>query len=396
MLSTVMGRVPVTLLTGFLGSGKTTLLNNLLDNKRGMKIAVIENEFGEVGIDDHLIRNRSTHTTDEVVEMMNGCICCTVRSDLIKVLKRLLITEKRSFDAILIETTGLADPAPVVQTFFVDEHVRSLCSLDAVITVVDARHIEAQLERERPAGVENEAEEQVVFADRIVLNKMDLLSGDEAAAVRIENRLRKLNPVAEIIRCERGRVEASRLLGVQGFSLERILEFEPKFLGEEGSEHQHDPSVKSLCIVSPDAMSVHRIEQWIERLIAVHGQDLLRYKGVMHIQGMDSRFVFQGVHMLFSGTFATPWKPEERRVSKFVFIGRNLDVEALQLSFFSCRAEATLRFAVGDAVLANVGTWEKGRVLRHWDEGNAYRIELEDGTNVWGPIDDDSFVRAAA
>lgn len=385
----------MTLLTGFLGSGKTTLLNNLLDNKRGMKIAVIENEFGEVGIDDHLIRNRSTHTTDEVVEMMNGCICCTVRSDLIKVLKRLLITEKRSFDAIVIETTGLADPAPVVQTFFVDEDVGSVCSLDAVITVTDARHIEQQLDRERPPGAENEAEEQIVFADRIVLNKMDLLCGDEELASRIESRLRKLNPVAEIIRCERGRVEPNRLLGIHGFNLERILEFEPKFLEESSNDHQHDQTVKSLCIVSPDAMSVHRIEQWIQQLIAEHGQDLLRYKGVMNIQGMEARFVFQGVHMLFSGTFATPWRPEEKRVSKFVFIGRNLDVESLQLSFFSCRAEGKLRFGVGDAVLANVGTWAKGRVLRHWDDGNAYRIELEDGTNVWGPVDEDDFVRAA-
>ncbi|MDO9352444.1 MAG: GTP-binding protein [Solirubrobacteraceae bacterium] len=386
------------MLTGFLGSGKTTLLNHILDNKRGLKVAVIENEFGAVGIDDSLINNRGSalSTTDEVVEMMNGCICCTVRSDLIKVLKKLLIEQKRKFDAIIIETTGLADPAPVIQTFFVDKDIAALCTLDAVITVTDARHIEQQLDAKRPEGVENEAEEQIVFADKILLNKMDLLAGDEEARNRIEARLRKLNPVAEIIQCERSVVDPNRLLGIKGFSLERILEIDPQLLSEGGEAHQHDQTIKSLCIVSPDAMSVFRIEEWIQKLIGVHGQDLLRYKGVLNIKGMDERFVFQGVHMLFKGTFASPWRANERRVSKFVFIGRNLDVEALQLSFFECRAETKLRFNVGDRVLANIGEWTPGTILKQWDEGNAYQIQLVDGRRCWGPIDEDSYVRAVA
>jgi G3E family GTPase len=380
-------------LTGFLGSGKTTLLNHILSNTKGLKVAVIENEFGEVGIDDSLISKRQVEESkDEIVEMINGCVCCTVRKDLQEVLERLLITQKRPLDAILIETTGLADPAPVAQTFFVDENLKNVCYLDAIITVVDSKHIEMQLSRDRPEGVENEAEEQLCFADRLILNKVDLVP-DRSDLDRIVNLMRSFNPMAEIIESTNSAVPMEKILGLKAFSLDRVLEKEPEFL--EPGEHMHDSSVTSVCVTSDKAVSVALLEGWIGALLQTVGADLFRYKGVLNVAGFDQRYVFQGVQMMFTGTFTSSWEPNEVRRSNFVFIGRNLPVEYIKESFHSCEAKP-LRFQVGARVLANVGAFKPGVVLKQWDEGNAYRVRIDGDTEVWAPIDDDKYIKLYA
>ena len=312
--------VPTTILTGFLGSGKTTLLNKILANKKGLKIAVIENgesqmscrtkttrascnfnahlipphtalslsfaEFGAVDVDGALIEdNNKEKTEDEIVEMMNGCICCTVRKDLQLLLKKLLITEKRQLDAIIIETTGLADPAPVAQTFFVDEDLQGKCYLDAIITMVDAAHIDQQLSRTRPEGVENEAEEQLVFADKIILNKLDLVP-DRAKVDATIARIRTYNPHAEIIETTNSEVAANRLMGLDTFNLAKVMEKEPDFL-DEGAEHLHDTTVTSISVQTEAPIVQAALERWIDKLLTDHGTDLYRYKGILNVQGSE-------------------------------------------------------------------------------------------------------------
>lgn len=318
------GPTPVTVLTGFLGAGKTTLLNRILTESHGRKYAVIVNEFGETGIDNDLVVNAD----EEVFEMNNGCICCTVRGDLIRILGGLMKRRDR-FDGILIETTGLADPAPVAQTFYVDEDVASRTRLDAIVTVADAVHLDGQL------GDSHEAEEQIAFADIVLLNKVDLV--DAGALDRIEARIRAMNPWARIIRTEKCALPLDQVLGQKAFDLNRVLEIEPEFLTEE-HDHEHDDDITSISLTSDRPLHPEVFQRWFGQLLRTKGQDILRSKGILDMEGEAERYVIQGVHMLMDGNFLGLWPNGAPRQSRLVFIGRNLDTMDLREGFEACVA----------------------------------------------------------
>ncbi|KXZ42979.1 hypothetical protein GPECTOR_108g174 [Gonium pectorale] len=410
-------KIPITVVTGFLGSGKTTLVNHILTANHGKKIAVIENEFGEVGIDDALVME----SKEEIFEMNNGCVCCTVRGDLIRILNK-LIKRKGKFDAIMIETTGLANPAPVIQTFFVDDNIKDACLLDAVLTVVDAKHVTQHLDDEKPDGVVNEAVQQIAFADKVLLNKTDLVNAEELAAVRA--RIHHINKPVEIIECVRSQVDVGRLLGINAFSLEKLLATDPEFLetGEEDHHHHHhhhhhdhdhdhdhkcsdkchdghhdhshehhdhdhdhehehehkhegectekckdgehhhegeakkgghghhhhhvhDDRVTSVGFELEGDMDMQLLNGWLSKLLQERGADLFRSKGILAIKGSEHKHVFQGVHMLlqFSSSaegVGRPWKEGERRLSKVVFIGKNLKRQELLEGLQGCLAQS--------------------------------------------------------
>ncbi len=316
-------QTPVTLLTGYLGAGKTTLLNRILTEQHGKRYAVIVNEFGELGVDNDLV----VEADEEVFEMNNGCICCTVRGDLIRIINGLM-RRKGAFDGILIETTGLADPAPVAQTFFVDEEVARRTRLDAIVTVVDAKHLEARL------ADSHEAAEQVAFADVVLLNKIDLVTSEERAAV--EAQLRRLNPAARIIATRDCAADLTQVLDQGAFDLQRILEIEPGFLGED--EHEHDDDIASVSFSSDAPLSSEKARRWLGGVAADFGQGILRWKGILDIKGQERRLVFQGVHMLLDVELQRAWKAGESRTSRAVFIGRDLPVDALRAGFEACVA----------------------------------------------------------
>jgi len=318
-----MDQIPVTVLTGYLGAGKTTLLNRILSEPHGKKYAVIVNEFGEIGIDNELIVNAD----EEVFEMNNGCICCTVRGDLIRIIGGLMKRSGR-LDGIVVETTGLADPAPVAQTFFVDDDVRQRARIDAIVTVVDAHHFLGCLDSS------HEAEEQVAFADVILLNKVDTVSPEQLATV--ERRIRAINAFAPIHHTTQCAIELSTVLDRGAFDLKRILQIEPAFLDED--DHEHDSTITSVSLETDRPLSFERFGDWIGELLRTRGQDILRAKGILCFEGMSRRYVFQAVHMLFDGAESRPWAKAEKRTSKFVLIGRNLDVAALRDRFHACVA----------------------------------------------------------
>ncbi|VUD73097.1 putative GTP-binding protein YjiA [Methylobacterium symbioticum] len=322
--SAAASKIPVTVLTGYLGAGKTTLLNRILTENHGKRYAVIVNEFGEIGIDNDLV----VGADEEVFEMNNGCVCCTVRGDLIRIMDG-LVKRRGKFDAIIVETTGLADPAPVAQTFFVDQDVGEAARLDAVVTVADAKWLSDRL-TDAP-----EARNQIAFADVILLNKADLVSAEDLD--RVEAQIRGINPLATIHRTRNCAVPLDAVLERNAFDLGRILDIEPEFL-EEGHHHHHDADIQSVSARIEGAVDPERFMPWISNLTQVQGPDILRCKGIVAFPDEPKRFVFQGVHMILDGDLQADWRADEPRVSRVVFIGRNLDPEAIRSGFESCRA----------------------------------------------------------
>jgi G3E family GTPase len=341
-------KIPVTVLTGYLGAGKTTLLNRILSEPHGKKYAVIVNEFGEIGIDNDLV----VGVDEEVFEMNNGCICCTVRGDLVRILDGLM-RRKGKFDAIIVETTGLADPAPVAQTFFIDENVGRKTKLDAVVTVADAKWLNDRL-KDAP-----EAKNQIAFADVILINKTDLVSPEELHEV--EARVRGINPYAKVHKTERAQIPLAEVLGRNAFDLDRILDIEPEFLEGDGHDHHHghdhsrdhdhqhghhrgglkhyhDEEMQSVSLRSDKPLDPDKFFPWVQDLVQKEGPNILRCKGILAFKDDDERFVFQGVHMILDGDHQRPWNKGEKRDSRIIFIGRNLPEEKIRQEFESCVA----------------------------------------------------------
>ncbi|NGN66396.1 GTP-binding protein [Streptomyces sp. A7024] len=328
-------KIPVTVLTGFLGAGKTTLVNHILTAHHGQRIAVIENEFGDIPIDNDLVVN----TDEEIFEMSNGCcLCCTARTDLVEILHSL--RQRDRVERVLIETSGMADPNPVAQTFFVDDEVAAHYALDAIVTLVDAKHVGGHLDAaSRGAGgdgVGHQVVDQIAFADRIVVNKVDLVEDEDVRA--LETRLRGINATAEIITSSHADIDLSAVLGIGAFDLSHTQAVDPGWLDER--EHQHDPDVASVSVEVPEALDRAALEKWLADLVERRGGDLYRLKGIVALDDHPQRFVLQGVHRLYELQPASSWGKEPRS-TKAVFIGRGLDRDELTRGLLGCVAPST-------------------------------------------------------
>ncbi|KAJ7962812.1 COBW domain-containing protein 1-like [Quillaja saponaria] len=355
-------RVPATIITGFLGSGKTTLLNHILTAEHGKRIAVIENEYGEVDIDGSLVAAKTTGAED-IVMLNNGCLCCTVRGDLVRMISELVSKKKGKFDHIVIETTGLANPAPIIQTFYAEDNIFNDVKLDGVVTLVDAKHAGFHLDDVKPKGIVNEAVEQIAYADRIIVNKTDLVGEPEIAS--LVQRIKKINGMAHMKQTEFGKVDLDYVLGIGGFDLERV----ESVVNAEGAkedhkthshdhehdhdhhdhdhkhehhddhhshDHSHDPGISSVSIVCEGSLDLEKANIWLGTLLLERSEDIYRMKGLLSVQGMNERFVFQGVHDIFQGSPDRLWGADEPRINKIVFIGKKLDAQELEKGFKSC------------------------------------------------------------
>jgi G3E family GTPase len=397
-------RLPVLVLTGYLGAGKTTLLNYLLTEQRDKKLAVIENEVGEVSVDDALVEQKHEELAEELVVLDNGCVCCTIRGDLVKTLTNLAekVSKGLVLDGILIELTGAADPAPVVQTFMVDDDVRRAFYVDNVITLVDAKHAIQKLdESQEDRTGKGTACAQIAFSSTVLLNKIDLVEGPEL--LEIEKRIKTVNSHVEILRCEQAKVDMNKLFGVRVFDLSKVLE--EQYMDEEEFNQFYKPkmdrSISNVGIKCTGAVSMFAFQMFLDKYLNDEtAADFLRVKGVFNIKGSARMFVVQCVHMLKNQSFTKMWEvAEDSRENRLIFIGRGMEARRQELTegFKACLAQP-LRFAIGAKVRAKTGAgpdgYENATVLKHWDEYNAYRIRTDGGDEVHAPIDQDCFVTA--
>lgn len=391
------GKLPVLILTGYLGAGKTTLLNYILQEQSVLKLAVIENEIGEVSIDDALVEQKHDDLAEELIVLNNGCVCCTIRGDLVKTLHG--IAEKQqsgkvSLDGVLIELTGAADPAPVVQSFMMDEKCREAFKVDNVIALVDALHGGSKLDEK---GGANTACAQIAFSSTVLLNKIDLV--DDATIEALEKRIKEVNSLVSIIRCDHGVVDMNKLFKVGCFDLNSVLE--EQYMDPEEFmkfyEPKMDDSISNVGVQCEGAINMFALQMLLSKYLDDEelAKDFLRVKGFFNIRGSDQVFVMQCVHMLRNQNFTRAWGESETRENRIIFIGRGMQQRRKELTegFQACIVKP-LRFAIGSTIFANVSSgFTKGTVIAHWNEYRAYRLRLEDGDEVWAPIDDDRFIK---